>query len=212
MKRWLPALLLLPSLAMAAPQEITVLALFRDRAVLSVDGQRRVLSRGETSPEGIQLLSADSNAATLLIDGKARRYPLGAQIGAQYTPPTESTVQIWPQSGLYRTGGFINGQTVDFIVDTGASSVTLGAAEARRLGIDYRLRGEPHTVLTAGGPVNAWLVKLDTVRVGELQLRNVEASVLDNDATGNQVLLGMTYLGRIEIQREGAALVLRQKY
>jgi aspartyl protease family protein len=211
MKPWLPLLLLWPLLAGAAP-DIVVLGLFKDRAVLSIDGQRRVLARGETSPEGVKLLSADSESAVLAIEGQTRRYTLGSHIGASYTPPEESVVRIWPSGGLYRTSGFINGRTVDFLVDTGASSVAMGAAVARRLGIDYRYRGEPHVVETANGRVRAYRVRLDTVRVGDIQLRNVEASVLEGNGAGNEVLLGMTYLGRVEMQREGEAMVLRQKH
>ena len=188
------------------------MGLFRDRAVLTIDGQRRVLGVGQTSPEGVKLVSADAEGAVLEIEGVSKRYQLGSQIGASYIPPAEQTIRLWPDgSGMYFTTGSINGMPVKFLVDTGATTIAMNANEARRLGINYRMQGSRGTVETASGVERAFGVMLDTVRVGEIQIRNVKAVVLEGNMP-SEVLLGNSFLGRVHMEREGEALVLRKTY
>jgi len=112
---------------------------------------------------------------------------------------------------MYTTVGSINGLTVTFLVDTGASQVALNANEARRLGIDFRVSGTPTAVDTASGVARAWAVTLDSVKVGSLEMRNVGAVVLEG-STPQHALLGMTYLGQLEIDNDGRLMTLRKKY
>lgn len=210
MRRLLLLICLLVATAVTAG-DIVVLGLFKDKAVLTIDGNRRVLKRGERSPEGVRLVSADSEAAVLEIAGQTRRHLLGSHIGASYAAPAVREVRLWADSaGMFHTNGSINGYTVQFLVDTGATSVAMSAVEARRLGIDYRMSGRETTATTASGVARAWGIRLDAVRVGDILLRNVEATVLDGGFP-RDVLLGMTFLGQLEMAREGSVLQLRQK-
>lgn len=197
----------------AAATEVAVLGLFKDRAVLMIDGQRRVLNVGQESPEGVKLISADADAAVLEFDGKRERLALGGEIGASYeAPKNDKVVKLWPDGhGMFLTTGSINGMPVKFLVDTGATSVAMNAGEARRLGIDYRMRGEEGAVETASGRARAFKVQLNSVRVGELQLTNVQGVVIDGDSP-REVLLGNSFLSRVHMEREGQALLLRQTY
>jgi len=96
-----------------------------------------------------------------------------------------------------------------FILDTGATSIALPAADAVRLGLDYR-KGRPATIHTANGPAPAWRVKLDSVRVGGIELQNVDALVLEQ---GLQVaLLGMSFLNRVEMFRSGDSMTLKRRF
>lgn len=195
--------------AQAGPQ-IVVQGLFRDRAVVTIDGRQRLLRVGERSPEGVLLVSADSAAAVLEVDGRRATYRLGEQIAGTYAAPESSEVQIWPDTrGMYRTVGSINGLPVHFIVDTGATLIAMNEAEARRLGIDYRLNGERGYASTASGMALTHQVKLRSVKVGDIQLRDVDALVIDG-AFPERVLLGMSFLGRLKIENQGAAMLLRQ--
>ena len=120
--------------------------------------------------------------------------------------------QVWRNTeGMYTTVGSINGLPVPFLVDTGATRVAINANEARRLGIDYRVTGTPSSVTTASGVERAWAVTLERVSVGELELRNVGAVVLEG-ALPQQALLGMSFLGRLEISSDGRRMTLRKKY
>ncbi|MBI5461611.1 MAG: TIGR02281 family clan AA aspartic protease [Gammaproteobacteria bacterium] len=207
------ALLLFTAGANVCAADIEVLALFRDQAVIRVDGQRYKLALGESTPEGVRLVSADAAGAVLEHAGDTRRYPLGAKLRVGgYRQADGDTVRVYRDPhGMFTTVGSINGLPVSFLVDTGASSVAMNAAQARRLGIDFRVEGERGSVMTASRAEPVYRVMLDMVRIGNIQLRNVEAVVLDGPQP-QQTLLGMSFLGRLDIQNDGEHLTLRRKY
>jgi len=201
----------LPALAAAGP-EVRVLGLFSDKALLEIDGQRAMLGVGESGPQAIRLLAADSDRAVLEIDGTRRELRLDGRVSARKRTAPATEVRVWrnPQ-GMFTTVGSVNGLPVSFVVDTGATQVALNAVEARRLGIDYRVSGNPASVVTASGVEQAWSVTLERVKVGELELRNIAALIMD----GNYppvALLGMSYLGRLEISNSGRMMTLKKKY
>jgi aspartyl protease family protein len=158
------------------------------------------------------LISADSESAILEIDGERTEVWLDRRITARKRSVRQKEVQVWRDPrGMYTTVGSINSLPVSFLVDTGASTVAMNTAQARRLGIDYRVTGAPTTVQTASGTVNAWSVTLATIKVGDLLLRNVGAVVVDGDQPAT-TLLGMNYLRRFEIANDGQLMTLRLKY
>ena len=166
----------------SAVNDIVVMGLFRARAVLLIDGQRRVLSAGEQSPEGVTLVSASSTHAVLEIDGKQHTYSLGSRVSASFAKIKRRTISIYrsPQ-GMYTTVGSINGLPVKFLIDTGASAVAMSAIEAKRLGVNYKLEGERTQVRTASGISAAYRVQLNTIKVGEILQRNVNAFVIEGN-------------------------------
>jgi aspartyl protease family protein len=201
-------LLSLPALAV----DVAVVGLFSGRAVLEIDGARRVLKVGDISPEGVKLLAADSESALLEIDGREQRMALGGHISGSYQAPPRAEVHVWPDTrGMYRMPGSINGQTVDFLVDTGATHIAMNARQARRLGIDYRVRGERDMASTASDVVPVFRVTLDRVQLGGITLRQVTAVVFEGTQPSD-VLLGQSFLNRLEMRRENEAMVLREKY
>ncbi|MCA9492158.1 MAG: retroviral-like aspartic protease family protein, partial [Myxococcales bacterium] len=130
--------------------KVSVVGLFKDRAVLMIDGKRRMLGVGERSPEGVALLGADSETAVLEIDGKRGRYRLGTHIGTGFRAPEQAALRIYPTAtGMYEVTGSINGFPVPFIVDTGATLVSMSGREADRIGIPYRLEGTAAVSSTA---------------------------------------------------------------
>lgn len=192
--------------------DIEVLALFRDQAVLRIDGTRYKLGPGETTPEGVRLVSTYEAGAVLDVDGRQRRIALGSKIRSSYQQAAREEVQVFRDgAGMFSTIGSINGMPVNFLVDTGATSVAMNAVQARRLGIDFRIVGEPGTVVTASRVETVYRVMLDSVKVGAIQLRNVQAVVLDGPQP-QQILLGMSFLGRVDMQNDGQRLLLRRKY
>jgi aspartyl protease family protein len=201
----------LVNIAQAAP-DVRVVGLFSDRAVVLIDGRQHVLTAGQSGPEGVRLLAADSESALLEIDGREVEARLDGRVSARKRTAEVQEVQVWRNNaGMYTTVGSINGLPVSFLVDTGASQIALNADEARRLGIDFRVSGTPTAVGTASGMARAWAVTLATVKVGSLEMRNVGAVVLEGN-TPQQALLGMTYLGRLEIDNDGRLMTLRKKY
>ncbi|RKZ35766.1 MAG: TIGR02281 family clan AA aspartic protease, partial [Gammaproteobacteria bacterium] len=146
-------------------------------------------------------------------NGKQDKYALGTRIGTTFAAPAKQpVVQIWPTSrGMYEVTGSINGYPVKFLVDTGATLIAMNAPQARRLGIDYRVVGEPGLSSTASGIAKTYAVKLDRVRVGDIQLKDVDAAVIDGNFP-TEVLLGNSFLNRLDMKREGKALLLRKKF
>ena len=124
-------------------------------------------------------------------------------------PTAESLVLTADLQGHFAADGEVNGRTVRFIVDTGATLISLPASEARRIGIDY-LKGQKAMMSTANGNAPAHVVKLDTVRVGGVTLHGVDAVVMEG---GLPVpLLGMSFLNRMDMRRDGNIMTLTKRY
>jgi aspartyl protease family protein len=212
--RCLVLLVLLLPLSVYAVKDIHVVALFKDRAMVEIDGKRQLMRRGETSPEGVTLVSADSAGAVFEYAGKTleRRLDGRARAPANNSGAAGEEVRIYRDNqGMFKTVGSINGLPVSFLVDTGASSVAINSAEARRLGIDYRVEGESTWVATASNVTQAFSVTLERVKVGAIELRNVGAVVIDGPRP-SEVLLGMTFLQRLDLHNQGDHLTLRKKF
>ncbi len=200
-----------PGMATAIDR-IEVQALFAEKAVIMVDGSRHTLAVGDTSPEGIKVIAADSKSAILEIDGEQKTFPLGNSITMSYQKPSSVKEQIFVNSnGMYTTHGSINGRSVRFMVDTGATSVAMSEPAARRLGIAYRLDGEPIQTFTASGVAKAWRIKLKSITVGSLRQNQIDAVVVEGNHP-REVLLGMSFLERLKVEKEAGVMTLEQKY
>ncbi|MGH8677349.1 MAG: retropepsin-like aspartic protease family protein, partial [Burkholderiales bacterium] len=181
-------------------------------AVLVIDkGKPRTLRVGETGPNGVTLISVTSEQAIIEVEGKRRRLTLGEAISTAAPTVNRPTVTlISDRDGHFVTTGSINGATVRLLVDTGASLVAMGLADARRAGVNY-LAGEKAYANTANGIVPIYRVRLSNVRVGEIVLNDVEGMVHAN-ADMPLVLLGMSFLGKLDMRREGDSLTLIRRY
>ncbi|MFW5451586.1 MAG: TIGR02281 family clan AA aspartic protease [Methylophagaceae bacterium] len=212
-KAWIAGLIILLNSAVVWSDalNIMVVGLFSGQAVLTINNKQRLLKVGKTSPEGVTLISATSQKAILEVGGVQKEYLLGSQIGGNFgPPPTQTVVSLWPTNGMYLTPGSINGFSVNFLVDTGASAIALNIATAKRLGLNY-LNGQRIGVKTASGRSGAYAVTLDQVQVGDIKLYNVKAMVLDG-AEPAVALLGMTFLGQLDMQRTGEKMELKKKF
>jgi aspartyl protease family protein len=204
--------LLLAGPLAAAPQ-VQVVGLFPGAAVVTVDGQRQLLKAGQSGPAGVTLVSADARGAVLRVDGVERSFALTREYSAAgYAEPQRQQLSIARGlGGHYWVAGSVNGQGVQFLVDTGATSVAMNEAQARRLGLDYQTRGQPMQVNTAGGTVPAWRMSLDRVKVGSIELLGVEAAIVAGGSP-SEVLLGMSFLNRVGWREEQGVLRLEAKH
>lgn len=195
-----------------AVKDVHVVALFKDRVVVMIDGKRHLLRSGESTPEGVTLISADSDGAVFEYQNRKLERRLDGRTRAPAEPVGGEEVSIFKDRwGMFKTVGSINGLTVEFLVDTGASSVAMNSAQARRLGLDFRVEGDSTYVATASSITQAFRLTLDRVKVGEIELRNVTAVVIDGPQP-RDVLLGMSFLGRLEMVNQGNSLTLRKQY
>jgi len=155
-----------------AVSRIEVQALFGGKAIVMIDGQRRTLSAGQTSPEGVKLINADSKQAVLEFDGKRKVYQPGGAISLSYAKPEHHEEKIYAdERGMFHSVGTINGRTVRFLVDTGATTVAMNKTQARQLGVDYRMKGERIVVSTASENVKGYRVRLKSVTLGRIKQR-----------------------------------------
>ena len=203
---------LLAALPAAWAASVSVVGLFPGKALVSINGGApRTLAVGQKTPDGVTLVAAAADSATFDIGGQRRVLRMGeaftATGGAGAAPASApaggASVALAPDgAGHYITVGAINERAVKFFVDTGASLVWMSAEVANRVGIDYR-RGAQFTVTTAGGPKPAFAVKLASVRVGGITLTDVDGAVGEGAGTGETVLLGMSFLSRLSMTRDG---------
>ena len=204
---------LLASLAGAAHAvDIEVVGLFAGKAVVRIDnGSPRTLAAGQASPEGVRLLRADSNEAEFEVAGKRQVLGLGrGRFGGGAAAESPSVTLYADGRGHFVSDGTINGVSVRFLVDTGATTVAMNSRDAARIGIDYR-NAQRLVVSTANGVVEVRGVKLDRVQLGGITLTNVEAVIHNGDSPAI-VLIGMSVLNRLEMKRDGGLMTLVQRY
>lgn len=201
---------LLSTAALAGPS-VKVLALFPGKAMLEIDGQRKVLVAGRTGPGGVRLIAADPAKAVVEIDGRTQELRLGSAVSASYQPKQRREIRILKNGGGYFLDGLINGQPVRFLVDTGATSIAMSERHASRLGLQHRVDGIRVGVGTASGNTVGHQVNLRSVALGASEFTDVKAVVIDGDSP-RDVLLGMNLLSRFDIDQRENLLILRSKF
>ncbi len=196
-----------------AIDKIVINGLFKDKAIVSIDGKQRVLRKGKPSPEGVLLIESNSKEAIIEIDGQQDTYSLDTQIGSAFKPPTDGKIIIITpdRGGMYNISGSINGSHVSFVVDTGATLVSMNSNIAKKVGIDYKLKGKKAHSNTASGKSKIYIVNLKKVKVGDIELRNIEGAVHEGDFPLT-TLLGMSFLSKLDMKREGRIMELQKKY
>ena len=189
---------------------LSVVGLFPGKAVVAVDGAApRSVAIGE-SVAGYRLLAIGADSATFLVDGRRQTIAMGSYFGGRAANNRPSAMLAADSRGHYMADGAVNGVPTRFLVDTGATLVVLSANEATRLGIAYR-QAPQSTANTANGAVPFRVVRLDRVKVGDVELNNVEAGVMEAGYDGPP-LLGMSFLSRTEVSRDGQSMVLTKRF
>lgn len=202
------ALLCAPGALANAPVE--VLALFKDRAVVRASGAQAMLQVGETSADGITLLDADARSARVRYGGQVYDLTLSRHVAGSFRKADRQRIAIAPDAlGQYRIRGTINGNGVNFLVDTGASVVAMSRSHADAIGLDVA-GGDRGRVQTAQGTVGSHFVSLNTVEVGGLTAYNVRAAVIDGTYP-TEILLGMSFLRQVGMEEQDGVLTLIQK-
>ena len=189
-------------------QSVSLAGRMGDRALLVVNGQPHTVAVGGTAA-GVRLLRWSGDEAEVEVAGAKSRLRVGgtpAQVGTARAPTASREIVMTASSGGHFTpAGAINGQAVRFVVDTGATLVSMGRDEALRLGLD--LSGARNGVTqTANGPVAVQIVVLDRVRVGEVEISNVGAVVMPQPLPF--VLLGNSFLSRFQMRRDNDVMRL----
>ncbi len=215
-KRYFSLSLAAIGLALSLPAHATrvsIVALFNGKAMVAINSAApKMLNEGDKTPEGVKLISADSNKAVLEIDGKRETLELGQGVatgGVQASSGNASVTLTADARGHFVVTGAINGKPVRFVVDTGATMLAMSADEARRLGIRYE-QGTKAFASTANGVTPVFKVTLDSVKVGDITLHGVDAMV--NPQPMPVILLGNSFLNRVSMNREGSSMVMTKRF
>jgi aspartyl protease family protein len=202
----------------AAAQSVALQGMMGSKALLIVDGAPpKMVAPGE-SHKGVKVLSTMGDQAVVEIGGKRHTLRVGdapASIGAGGLAArggaggSGKIVLPVDRGGHFIAQGSINGHAVQFMVDTGATAVGMGASDAQRVGLDYK-KGRLVSMGTANGTVPAYLLKLASVRIGEVEVYDVDAIV--SAASMPYVLLGNSFLNRFQMRRDSEQMVLEKRY
>ena len=199
-------------LAVAATQ-INVVGLFNNKALIAINGAAPLSISAGQIKNGVKLISADSESATFMVEGMRQVLKMGQAVSVAATagPVNNAPVSLYADSQGHFYGNLsINGASLKYVVDTGATSVSMNSGDAKFAKIDYE-KGEKVTMSTANGEVAAYLVKLNTLKIGTIILNNIDAVVTEGGSPP-YVLLGMTALNRVEMKRDNSIMTLTKKY
>ena len=205
-------LLMMQSLSFSSfgDAQIHAVALFKNKAVLDIDGKRRSIKVGATTREGITLVSANSDKAVIEVQGEKITLELNGKITAG-SPKHRNVVQIYPgEGGHYFVEGLLNGNKMPFLVDTGATTIAINKNMAKRMGLQYRVDGIKSRVETASGTTSAYSVRFETVQIRSITLKNVKGTVLDGDYP-SIALLGQSFLNKLNLRRDGIVMELSER-
>lgn len=204
---FISSLFLFFTLQAQSQPDIQVQGLFSGKAVLNINGQLRMLSEGQTSPEGVRLISASTEKARIYYNDQEFDIDLSSRINSSYTAATHKEVRLTAgQNGHYVSTARINGRQAQVMLDTGASMIAMSSVEADRLGISYK-SAPTSRASTAAGIVKTYSIKLNSVQLGAIELTNIDAAVIEGDFP-EQILLGNSFLSRLQMRNEGTVMVL----
>ena len=197
----------------AGAQTVSMTGSMGNRALLVIDGGApRAIAAG-TTVGSVKVLSVTASDAVIEVGGQRRAVQLGAlpvNLGGASGGGSGSRIVLTAGSGgHFSTQGSINGRAVYFMVDTGATSVSMTAAQADAIGLKYR-DGRRVNLNTANGTIVAHAVTLDSVRVGDVEIFNVEGIVAPRDMPF--VLLGNSFLNRFQMKRDNDQLTLDKRF
>jgi len=198
----------LPAVGLA--QDVGLAGIMGSKAMLMINGgEPQAVPVGKTV-DGVKLLSVQDDQVMIEVGGRKRPLRVGQHaVGVSGGDGSDKIVLTANVQGHFFTTGTINGTSVRFMVDTGATTIALGPNDARRIGLDLR-QGQPGMTSTANGQVVVTRIPLDTVKIGGITLHNVEATVLPAEMP--IALLGMSFLNRMEMQRDGSTMTLKKRF
>ena len=212
MRHFICLSLLASAAAFAAADDVALIGVIGDKAaVLAIaGGEPKTVKVGQTW-SGVTVITVTHERATVEIEGKRRELSLGQhyRAGGQVAATRESVTLAADARGHFFADAAVNGIPMRFVIDTGATAVALSAADASRLGIDWH-NGARRTMQTANGATTGYLVKLDKVRVGSIELHDVDGVVLEQGMGVG--LLGMTFLNRVDMRRDGDTMTLIRRF
>jgi len=194
----------------AGAQDVGLAGVMGSKAMLMINGSEPQSVAVGQSLDGVKVVSVQGDQVVVEIGGRKRPLRVGQHaIGAVAADGAGKVIMTADNQGHFYTTGTVNGVSVRFLVDTGATMISLGASDARRIGLDFN-RGQKGMTQTANGQSVVSKIQLDTVRIGDVTLHNVDALIHQTEMP--MALLGMSFLNRMEMQRDGSTMSLKKRF
>jgi aspartyl protease family protein len=200
---WLPA-------ESARAQSVALAGMLGNKALLVLDsGAPRALGVGD-EVQGVKVIAVSRDEAVVEIKGVRRTLHLGeAPVSVGHRGGSGRRIVLAADSrGHFINSGLINGKRIQYMVDTGASTIAIGRTDAERLGLSYQA-GEPVRMNTANGIAQGWRLKLESVRIGDVEVFGVDAIVMPQPMP--YVLLGNSFLASFQMTRTSDQMVLEKR-
>lgn len=199
-----------------ATTSVKAIALFNDKAMLSVDGRKAKIIRAGSTYAGVSLISSNTTKAVVEVDGKRETLTLNGTLvlsksfGAQASSSYGTAVELFVnEDGFFQSQGSIDAKPINFLVDTGANLVVISSVAANQIQLEY-LNGKKTFASTASGRTPMYIITAKSIRIGGIELENVEMGVIEGRFP-EYPLLGMTFLSRLNMQRSGDVMTLRRR-
>jgi aspartyl protease family protein len=201
----------------AQAQSVALAGMLGSKALLVVNGSApRSVAAGETH-QGVKVVSASGDQAVLEFAGRRQTLRVGEAPVSVGAGPGDSAAKSGGKrivltagsGGHFMTPGQINGRAVQFMVDTGATGIAMSAADAERAGINYK-GGQPVQLSTANGVTQGYRVKLNSVRVGDVEVHDIDAVVSPQPMP--YMLLGNSFLSRFQMSRDNDQMTLTRRF
>ncbi|RYF34786.1 MAG: TIGR02281 family clan AA aspartic protease [Comamonadaceae bacterium] len=201
------------ALSAHAADSVTLTGTIGSRAILIVNGGApKTVAIGETF-QGVKLIALQAQQATVEAGGKrialSMDTPASIGGGGPGGAGGNRVVLSADSRGHFMTQGAINGRTVNFMLDTGATAVAMSAADAQRIGLDYT-KGQPVRMNTANGVAAGYRLRLGSVRVGDVEVYDIDAVVTEQSMPF--VLLGNSFINRFSMRRDADQMVLEKRF
>ena len=198
---------------MVSAQSLSLVGMLGNKALLVVNGAAPKTVAAGDAHEGVKVVSISGDQAVMEQGGKRFTLRIGdapVNMGAAKSSGKGTQIILTAGSGgHFMTAGQINGRAARFMVDTGATTVAMGAQDAERAGLNYK-SGQPVMMSTANGVAQGYRIKLDSVRIGDVEVLNVDAVVTPQPMPF--MLLGNSFLSRFQMLRDNDQLTLTRKY
>ena len=204
----LAASLLAPTWAHA--QAVALAGMLGSKALIVVDAHPPKAVGAGDQFQGVKVLTIAKDEVTIEVQGARRVLRLGeapVSVGSR-GGSGKRVVLIADSRGHFVNSGTINGRIMQYMVDTGASTVAIGRADADRMGLKYQ-DGQPVRMNTANGVAQGWRMKLDSVRIGDVEVFGIEAIVTPQPMP--YVLLGNSFLTEFQMTRINDQMVLEKR-
>ena len=193
--------------------EVQLAGKLGQQALIVVDGAAPRWVRAGQSVGNVKLLGLDGETARVEVDGIRQTLRVGeAPVHVQGNAAPEGDERIVltaDEQGHYQHHGSIDGKAIRFMVDTGASSVVISEAAAKRMGLAVD-RSQPIQITTANGAAIGYMVKFRQVQLGNVKMRDVEGVVIPKDMPF--ALLGNSFLKRFDMRQNAGQLTLEKRF